>query len=179
LRLQLRAGNREEIERWLRDGAIDLGILTVDDPPEALVWQPLLELPLVLLAPVDHPVKTAAELWSEKPVRHRLVTPPMSEGVTRRFGAGLRDRDVFWPVQIEASATALVPWMVTAGRGIGLCVGASTLTNIDGLRVLPLPGFGHVTVGALWRDHSAPELKFLLELVGQAAQRVMALRSGG
>ena len=178
LRLQLRAGTREEIERWLRDGAIDLGILTVDDPPEALVWQPLLELPLVLLAPVDHPAKTAAEFWATRPVTQPLITPPMSEGATRRFNAGLREGNVFWPVTIEASSIAMVPWLVTAGQGLGLGVGASTLTRLPGLRALPLPGFGRVTVGALWRGHDTPELQFLLELVGQTAQRVTALRSG-
>ncbi len=171
LRLQFQAGQRHEIDRALRTHQVDLAILATDEPPETLAWQPLLTLPLVLLVPANDPRQEAAEFWAKAPVTERLVTPPESEGACRRFSAGLRERGVAWPVAVQASSTAMVPWLVAAGQGVGLCVGARSLLHHEGVRALPLPGFGEVTVGAVWQTET-PALRTMLELVGQLARKL-------
>lgn len=176
LRLEFHAGHRRDIDGWLRSHLIDVAIFAADEPPEAFGWQPLLTLPLVLLTPAHDPRQHADEFWARAPVTHRLVTPPESEGATRRFGAGLRERNISWPVAVQASSTALVPWLVAAGQGVGLCVGAAGLLRHDGVRALPLPGFGQVTVGAVWLTET-PELRTMLELVGQLAQKLNAVHT--
>lgn len=177
LRITLQAGNSEQLESRLRERELDLAIITVDEPPAGLAWQPLVELPVVLLVPAAHRIIDSDTFWACPPVNDRLITPPACEGVCRRFSAALAARQIHWHVNTATSSTALVPWALSTPDAIGLCVGASSLMSRPGIRAVPLTGVAPVTVGALWQGAPTPALRSLLELIGKGAQKVVAAQA--
>lgn len=170
----VQAGGRREVEEGLRAGRIDLAVAAVDGRPDDLEWQPLLRAPAVLLAGSGEAARSAEAFWQPGATLPRLIVPPSEEGVCRVFDRGLRARGVYWPVGAMATSTALVPWMVRSGRGVGLCVGAHALSRPVKLRVLPLEGFEPVVIGALWRGERLPAREALLQLIEREAYRVSA-----
>ncbi len=183
MRVQLRSGSAEEMDAAMRREEIEVAIVLRDAPPDHFEWEPLLSFPLVLVVPHDHPAQCATDFWATRPVKHRLITPPQAEGVTRCFGRGLRDRGVLWPVTVESSSVAFVPALVESGGGVGVCAAARDLVGRHRLRVLPLEGFPPVTTGAQWRGNLTPELRAFLDLVTTAARQLeptekIAVKSG-
>jgi DNA-binding transcriptional LysR family regulator len=174
LRVTIECGRRSEIDRWLAEGLIDGAIAAVDQPPVGLAWEALLTLPVVLLVPASRSLTQADTLWAVQPVREKLICPPVGEGAFRRFDDWLRRQGVHWPISTIAGATAIVPWMVAAGLGVGVCVGISRLLAPAGIQALPLDGIEPVTVGAFWRGEASPELQAFLRLIGQSARTLTA-----
>jgi DNA-binding transcriptional LysR family regulator len=176
LRIVLEAGNREQVEGWLRDKKIDLALLVVDEPPTEFTWRPMLELPLVMLVPEASGITDVESLWANHAPKERLICPPPGEGVSRLFNRGVQQRGVAWAVTVQVGSTALMPWSVVAGLGMGPCVGVSSLTGVRGIRALPLKGFGKVTVGVAWVGEASATIEMFVKLTSAGARQLVAAR---
>jgi DNA-binding transcriptional LysR family regulator len=76
---------------------------------------------------------------------------------------------VDWFPGIEASSTDLIETYVANGLGIGLSVAIPKKAFPANVRVLPLPDFPRITIGALWRGKKTPFVEaFLTESKLQA-----------
>ncbi len=174
LRVTLQAARRDEIADRVRERSIDLAVVTTDEPPSGLSWQPFLTVQPVLVVRRDSGIKNVDTLLAAGGKRPRLVCPPEGEGVCQRFAALLAERQVHWAVATVASSTALVPWIVSQSNCVGLSVAARTLIH-PGTRVLPLP-VAPLTVGAFWLGEGPPTLRRMLELFESGARKVAELR---
>jgi len=152
LRFVLRSGNQVEIEAGLQAGEVDLGITTLDTrPAKGLKALPIVQLPLVLLAPRASPYRQARELWAQDPPAEPLISLRAEDSITRAFRRGLRALRVDWPTTIEASSAGLVTRYVANGYGIGVTLDIAELARHPEVKKIPLPDFPRVEIAALWR----------------------------
>lgn len=165
VRVTLRSGRRDDLERWVRAGEVDCAVAAVEAPPRDLPWRPVFTVPPVLLLPATLRRRYAAATTRPPlPTSARLICPPASEGVTRQFDTGLRQLGIVWPVQIEASSTAIVPLLVAAGHGVGVSLALGPLIAHPNVIAQTLPDFAPVTVGAFWREPAPALVPSLLEI---------------
>ena len=165
-RLQLFEAARADAERLLHARDIDMAITVIDQKKRAgLTWRPLLELPLVLLVPKKHPVKDAHQLWGLDTIQETLITFPRGDAVQTHLQQGLDAMGVEWFPGIEVNSTRLIECYVENGYGIGATVATSDFRPPGKVRVIPLPNFPPVVIGAAWVGKLSPiPRQFLREL---------------
>lgn len=164
LRLGLRSGFQNEVEKWLLDQEIDLAIIPLENkPPARLRCLRLLRLPLVLLVNKKSKIKSAAELWVQGAIDEPLICLPETEVMTRKFRQGLAKLNVEWLHSIEASSMGLATRYVANGYGIAVSLGNTEVVKHRDVRVLPLPGFAPVEMVALWNGEPSPLVRVVLE----------------
>jgi len=175
-RLQLREFNQPQLEQAALEGDLDLAITLLPlKSPLKVFTQPLLRLPLVLLAPKSSPIRTAAQLWSQREITQPLICLTDDEAICREFQAGLRRLGVEWRPQIEVGSLELVARYVEEGYGLGLSVRIPGAQRSPGLRELELPGFEPLTLGLMWHD---PRDKLLKAFREAAAARAGVFAGG-
>jgi LysR family transcriptional regulator, hca operon transcriptional activator len=172
LSLMMKSGPREDCEAALEAGKVQLMIAALDRPTPGFQWEPLLSLPVVLLVPADHPAKSADAILSQQPFKERFITPPPCEGVARLFEEYRQARGIRLPQSATACSTSVVPTMVATGHGIGLCVGASLLTDRAGIRALPIEGVEPIVVGAQSKGKMSPTIMEFLPLLRDGAAKL-------
>jgi DNA-binding transcriptional LysR family regulator len=162
--LGLREGHQPVLENLLRHDEIDLAITLLEKKSGARIQSlPLLELPLVLLVPKECKITDAAELWRRDKITDTLISLPAEEMVSRNFQQGLAKNSVDWFPGIETTALDLVAAYVAGGFGLGVSVAVPQVTFPPKVRVLPLPDFPPVVVGALWRGKPTALLRACLD----------------
>jgi DNA-binding transcriptional LysR family regulator len=177
LKLALREGDQPELESLLRRGEIDLAITLLENKTGAAIQSlPLVELPLVLLAPKESKITEAAQLWRRDKISETLICLPPDEMVSRHFQQGLAKLGVDWFPGIETSALDLIAIYVAGGFGLGVSVAVPQVKFPRQIRAISLPDFSPVVVGALWRGKAKPLLQACLE---EFQSRARALKSGG
>lgn len=173
LRLGLRSGFQDEVERWLLDRAIDLAIVPLENkPPARLRSLRLLRMPLVLLVHKQSKLKSAAALWEQGEIDEPLIGLPPTEPLMKNFRLGLQRRQVDWPHAIEASSMEPVTRYVANGYGMGVSLGQTEVVKHPEVRVLPLEGFAPLEMAALWNGEPPPLVRVML----REAQRFVAER---
>ena len=172
LKVALRDGYPALFESLLQKEELDLAVTTVEKkPPAGLHSRTLLELPLVLLVRKTSPVTSAEELWGKDRIDDTLICLPASEAISRNFQQGLGQRKIDWFPGIEVSSIELIETYVAGGFGIGVSVNVPNSNPHPKLRVLPLPGFKPVSVGAVWRGKATALVDaFLAEIQTRARQ---------
>src|SRR5207247_4250354 len=118
-----------------------------------LVSRPLLELPLVLLVTKKSDVTNAKQLWSRDKIEETLITFPRGETVQARLQEGLDRLQIEWFPGIEVNSTRLIECYVETDYAIGVTVAPPDSKVPDGLRVISLPHFPPVVIGAAWVGH--------------------------
>jgi DNA-binding transcriptional LysR family regulator len=170
LRILLREGHPLDLESLLQQREIDLAITALGGKTApATHCQPLLELPLVLLAPKNSSIKDTEALWKRDRINEPLICLPAGEIICKAFQERLGKRGVVWPPSIEVSSLSLVESYVASGFGIGLSVASPTKCPAS-IRELPLSGFDPIRIGAIWRGKLPPVARALLETVVQRAR---------
>ena len=171
LRFSLRSGFQTQLEDWLRDGEIDVAVTAVDArPPARLRQKRLTDVPLVLLVPRTCKAKSCDELFAQKRLDVPLISVPASGVVARNFQRGLKKRGVSWPQSVEATSIELVADYVANGDGFGVSIAISPITRKRDVRVLPLPGFLPMTIGAIWRGEPTLPVQALIDVMQGYAQ---------
>ena len=166
LRFSLRSGFQTQLEDWLRDGVIDLGVTAVEArAPAKLQRLRLTDVPLVLLVPRTCKAKSCDELFAQKKLSEPLIAVPASGVVARNFQRGLKKRGVTWPQTVEATSIELVGDYVANGDGFGVSIAIAQITRKKDVRALPLPGFDPMTIGVLWRGEPSPLVRAAIEVV--------------
>ena len=142
-----------------------------------LAFTPLrfFDLPLVLMAPARHKIKSAQELWEQDPIEETLITIPTNQVICSAFQEGLAKRDVDWFSRIEVSTLALAETYVEKGYGLAVTVGVPGTSYKSQVRTLPLNDFPRVPFGVLWQGLQTPVLAHFLKVV-QATAAKLALK---
>jgi DNA-binding transcriptional LysR family regulator len=174
LKISLREGFPAQLEEWLLRDEIDLAITLLEKKASAGIQSlPLLELPLVLLVGKDSGIKSAAELWRRDRIEETLICFMPGEPIGKIFQSKLAELGREWWPGIETSSIELIETYVASGLGAGVSVAIPQKKFSDKVRVLPLPGFPPVVIGALWRGRKTLLLEtFLDELKARA--RILA-----
>jgi DNA-binding transcriptional LysR family regulator len=170
-RLQLHEAARADAERLLQAGEIDVAITVIDGKRRPEIHsRPLLELPLISLVNKKHHLTTAKQLWSRDKIEETLITFPRGDTVKRHFQRGLERLGVEWFPGIEVTSTRLIEHYVANGYGVGATVATPGFKPPPGVRVIPLPGFPPVVVGAAWAGKLSPiAQQFLAEVEIEAS----------
>lgn len=170
LKLTLREGHQPQLEAGLQRQELDLAVTLLEGkPPAGINSQPLLQLPLVLLAEKSARLGTAEELWKRDKIEETLISLPPFEAIPKHFQRGLNRLGVDWFPRIEVTTLALIEAYVEAGYGIGLSVAIPRYKLSPRIRMIPLGDFEPVVLAALWPGKMNPLLQaFLDELRGRA-----------
>lgn len=183
LRFSLHSGYQGTLERWLRDGEIDLAVTAVSGRAPAKLRQcPLTNVPLVLLVPKSCRVASCDELFARKKLSEPLICVPGSGVVAQNFQRGLKKRGVTWPQTVDATSIELVADYVANGDGYGVSIAIAPITRKRDVRVLALPGFEPMTIGLVWRGEPSALISSAIEVVRDYADETWpewkALRDG-
>ena len=157
LRPILRVGIQPEIEKWLLEGEIDLGVTVIDTkPPAELKHDKLIELSMVLVVPSQAKLKSAAAILGQDRIEQTLISLPNNEGISRTFQKELAKRKIDWPSGMEMNSLDLIDNYVSNGFGIGLSLNLPQARRTGGVKLLLLDDFPVVGIGALWRGQLTP-----------------------
>ena len=166
----LRVGIQPEIEKWLLENEVDLGVTVLSSkPPSELKSEKLLELPMVLMVPTRLKAKTVEEILGQDRIAQTLISLPQNEGITRAFQSELSARKIDWPLGIELNSVDLISTYAASGFGIGLSLALPGKKAPKGIRVLPLKDFPGVPIGALWRGQLSPVGQRIVDLLKEYA----------
>jgi len=179
-RLYLHEAARAEAERLLLARDVDLAITVIEKKSRAGIQvQPLLELPLILLVHKKARLARAEELWKHDKIEETLITFPRSDPIHASFQRGLERIGVEWFCGIEVNSARLIERYVVSGYGIGLAVAVPGFKPAAGVRVLRLPDFPPVVVGASWSGKLSNISKQLLaELEAEAQVQTRRMKGG-
>jgi len=179
-RLYLHEAARAEAEKLLMAREVDLAITLIEKKSRAGIQvRPLLELPLILLVNMESRLVRAEELWQHDKIEETLISFPRSDPIHASFQRGLDHVGVEWFCGIEVNSARLIERYVASGYGIGLAVAVPGFKAPEMVRVLELPDFPPVIVGASWSGRLSNISKQLLaELEAEAQLQRRRIRSG-
>ncbi len=175
LRVSLREGYHAELELLLEQEEIDLAITLIEKKTgPGIQAKPLIDVPLVLLAPKHSRITSPEQLWKADKITETLICLPGAETLSKHFQQGLSRLGVDWFPGIEVSSIDLIEAYVAAGFGIGLTVLAPKSTPRGDVRALPLPSsdFVPITIGALWRGRPSALIQAFLDELQLRAKRL-------
>jgi DNA-binding transcriptional LysR family regulator len=95
---------------------------------------------------------------------------PAAEVITKNLQQALAKKEADWFPTIEVSSLDLIQTYVANGFGIGIAVQIPGLKIQPDVRLLPLPDFPKVAVGALWRGRSSPLIQTFVDLLSARAK---------
>ena len=131
----------------------------------------LLKLSIVLYVPADWEVECFEDLLEENPegkgriIDKPLIGLPEHEIVSQMFDKTLGQKDIFWPVTMEANSLDVIRQYVLLGFGAGIGVSIPDVEVEPGLKTIPLPGFPPLVVGAVYQGKPKPIAQAFLDLV--------------
>jgi DNA-binding transcriptional LysR family regulator len=173
LRVTLQEIDQRGAERLIGQGEADLAITVLESRlPPGFRSRTLARLPLCLLVPADRSVRRAADLWKRGDTP--LIALPAHELLPRLFQRELTKRGVDWKTELEVSSQDLVAIYVRNGLGAGLAVRTPEVERDARVRLLPLPGFPPLPIGAFWRGTLAEPAARLVEELAQRSAQVLA-----
>jgi DNA-binding transcriptional LysR family regulator len=173
LKLSMREGYHPEVLKWLEAREIDVSLgLLGGKPPYGIQALTLFQLPLVLMVPKRHKIKTAQELWEQDHIEETLITIPTNQVICRAFQEGLARHKVDWFSGIEVSTLALAETYVEKGYGLAITVGIPEIRYRSQVRTLPLDDFPTVPFGVLWQGFQTPVLAHFLSIVQATAEKL-------
>jgi DNA-binding transcriptional LysR family regulator len=170
LRVALREGYQAELEALLLSEEIELAVTLIEKrATPGIKSQILIELPMVLLVPEASGITDAEQLWQQDPINEPLICMPTAEVISKNLQQTLAKLGVDWFPSIEVSSLDLIQTYVANGFGIGIAVQVPGVAIFPGARVIPLPNFPKVAVGALWRGRATPLVQTFVDLLQQRA----------
>jgi DNA-binding transcriptional LysR family regulator len=181
LSMILRALNQPELIEAIERDELDVVISLIPDKlSSSLQVAEIIRLQLVLLLPKGHKVKSASELWRNLKVIEPLIALKPNELICQLFQETLAKIGVSWLPKIEMDSLDLIERYVERGFGIGLSVRTPRKKFPTTVRVLDLPGFPPVRLGAIYRSESesnARVSRMFLDEVNRHAARMSQKRS--
>jgi DNA-binding transcriptional LysR family regulator len=164
LKIALREGYQADLESWLQKEELDLAVTLIEKTLAPGIHSlKLLELDLVLLVEKTSTITTATQLWERDRIQEPLICMPSAEAICKHFQQGLSKLGVDWFPSIEVSSIDLIEAYVANGFGIGLSVQVPDAKLSANVRVVPLPDFTPVIMGALWRGRPSALLQSFLD----------------
>jgi DNA-binding transcriptional LysR family regulator len=174
LKISLREGYPAQLEQMLNHEDVDLVVTLIEKKNvPGIHARVLLELPMVLLVEKSSGIASADELWKRDKIGEPLICLPPGELLCKNFQQKLNELGVDWFPSLEASSADLIETYVANGLGIGVSVAIPKKTPLPNVRVLPLPGFPPVVIGAMWRGRTTSLLQTFLSEMQTRAQRLV------
>lgn len=185
--LDVRMGPCEQIEQWLRQGQVDVGVTTLrPDTPghDGLSARAVLRDTLRAVLPVGHPLGLGPALHVRQLENQSVLLP--GESAQRRFAALLQRHGVTPRAVLNVDDPGTLLALAAHGHGVTLLPGVAVPAELPRLRALPLvpavPCPQYVVPGDTAEPHPRAELlvRLLKDLAeqrdwpgpGQAATRV-------
>jgi DNA-binding transcriptional LysR family regulator len=176
LSIEYHEGLQWQLEEMFKQNRLDLAVTMVEGaPPENCLSQVLLRLPMVLLVHEQAPLRSATEIWKQRPIKHRLICPKVHDAITRCFRDGLLRRNIEWVSRREASSIEMAESHVRRGLGITVSLAIPGRDFGPGLRVLPLPDFPLVKIGMIWRPNPTEAALALMGQLREQARQMVKL----
>lgn len=173
LRIALREGWQAELENLLQKEELDLAVTLIERKTAPGIHSvALLALPLVLLVEKSNPLTSAEQLWKRDRISEPLICLPAAEAVCKHFQQGLGRLGVDWFSSIEVSSIDLIETYVANGFGIGVSVSVPQAKLSPNVRMVALPDFEPVVVGALWRGKPTAQVQAFLDEMLLRAKRL-------
>jgi DNA-binding transcriptional LysR family regulator len=173
LKITLREGWQAELEGLLQNGELDLAVTLIEKKSGPGIRSlALLDLPLVLLVEQNSPITDAEQLWKRDRIAEPLICLPGNEAVCKHFQQGVSHLGVDWFPSIEVSSINLIETYVANGFGVGVSVQIPQAKTAPNVRLVPLPGFQPVVVGALWRGKPSGLIQAFLDELQLRAKRL-------
>ena len=173
LKITLREGYQAELESLLQKEDLDLAVTLIEKKSAPGIHSvALLELPLVLLVEQNSKIISADQLWKRDKIEEPLICLPNAEAMCKSFQQGLARLEVDWFPSMEVSSVDLIETYVGSGFGIGLSVMVPKAKTYPNVRIVPLPDFAPVIMGALWRGKSSALLQSFLDELQLRAKRL-------
>lgn len=170
LKIGLREGHQPALESLLANDQLDLAVTVLEKKPGSGIHSlPLIELPLVLLVSKENKITSAEQLWQQDKIENPLICLPESETVCKNFQEALAKIGVDWFPGVEVSGLDLVAVYAASGLGFGLSVAIPQYDYPPQIRVIPLPKFPPIVIGALWRGKTTPAIQVCLEQIQSLA----------
>ncbi len=174
LKIGLREGYQAELESLLQKEELDLAVTLIEKKSSPGIRSvELLELPLALLVEKNSKITAADDLWKRDRIEEPLICLPNAEAICKHFQQGLTRLGVDWFPSIEVSSVDLIETYVGSGFGIGLSVLVPGARHSPHVRMLPLPGFAPVALGALWRGKTSVLIQAVLDELQLRAKRLV------
>lgn len=169
LKLTLRETNQAEAERLLQADEIDLAITELEGkPPPGIRSSVILKLPLALIVPKDSRWRSAAQLWRQETPETFISLPP-EEALSRLFQRGFAQQGIQVASGIEVASLESMKTYVANGFGVGLAVANPGASEEVATRILPLPKFPKLVIGALWTGKPPAVVQTFLDQVKRQA----------
>jgi DNA-binding transcriptional LysR family regulator len=172
LRITLRQGYPAEFENLLLKEELDLAVTAIErKPAPGLRSVGLIELPVALLVEKSSRITAAEQLWRRDKIEEPLICLPAVEAVCKSFQQGLNRLGVDWFPSLEVSSLDLVESYVANGFGVGLTVQVPRAELSPKVRLVPLPDFEPVVLGAIWRSKASAVVQAFLDEFQLRAKR--------
>jgi DNA-binding transcriptional LysR family regulator len=181
LRIDLAVENRDAVIRQLRDGEVELAVMMLPPTELPLSRWPFLENPLVLIAPLGHPLSQRKSLRLAQLTKEARLTREPGSGTRQATDQYLSAQDVNWPARMGLGSNEAIKHAVAAGLGLAI-LSRHTLgpdpaaQGLVELKVagLPIRKMWHV----VWRSDRAlslPARTFLAALRQQFGEQAATL----
>ena len=150
--LTLYDANQARAEELLRRREVDIAITEIEGPaPGTFLTCDLVQLPLVVVVPRRSKIRSLADLFPDRRPTEKLISLRSSEVLSKSFQTGLNRLRFHWPIAIEVVSLELIDIYTSLGFGIGSSVLIPSRPVPRDLRLIPLPRFPRLTIGAFWR----------------------------
>jgi DNA-binding transcriptional LysR family regulator len=143
LSVQLRIADTAKVIGWVRERAVDFGVVGAKGEEEGLEYLPFLEDELVLLLPPKHPLADRREITPYELTQYPLVMRESGSGTRavveeRLLAAGFSPKEL--NVVLEVGSTRAVITAVKAGLGMGIVSRWAVKEGEEGLKAITLEG---------------------------------------
>lgn len=162
IEIKLFEGDYDDIDKWLLDGTIDFGFLSL---PTSKGYEsiPLYEDPLLCIVPKDHPLSKKKTVRLEQLKGEPFIMPKSSiDKDVRRI---LKEHRIRPKVKYEIAQDAAIVAMVENGLGISIMPEMTLFCIPDSVRVIPLEGnyYRSLGIAATSFKYISPGAKKLIE----------------
>lgn len=143
IRIELAVENRDAVIARLARGEDELAAMMRPPADLPLARWPFLDNPLVLIAPLDHPLAGRRRLRLQDLTDEPLLTREAGSGTRAVVEEVFAERDVRWPARMALGSNEAIKHAVRAGLGLAV-LSRHTLARdpaSEGLAVLPVAGF--------------------------------------
>ena len=171
--LTLHDVNQASAEELLRRREIDIAITELESPPAGRFRaSDLLQIPLVLVVPRRSKFRTITDLFQDGRSTQKLISLASNEVLSKNFRAGLKNLGMHWTTSVEVVSLDLIDIYTSLGFGIGSSALLPDRKIPRDLRVVPLPNFPKLSIGAFWLGELPTIAESLLADVKKIAQRM-------